>query len=176
MRPCFFTLFGLAASLAAGCQTAPREYVEESPVLISEVHFKPSDEQGSVEFIEVANVSGQAIDLSGWQVTGAGRVVLPNGSRLGPGQALILCRNELALQDAFGDKLASAAELTGKLKRTGETLRIEDPSGVVADEVVYEESMAEVQKATGTGLSLHRLDPPQGAELWRSGKPTPGVK
>ena len=77
-----------------GCQTQKQhDYRETTPVRVTELHFAPSEEQGDVEFIEIANVTDKSVDLSGWQVTGAQRMSLPDGTELAAKKALVICKN-----------------------------------------------------------------------------------
>jgi hypothetical protein len=153
------------------------QYRDKTPVRVSEIHFDPSADQGKVEFIEISNVSKEAVDLSGWQVTGAGRVALPKGTRLEPGASLVLCQDLDAFPESFPRAPKAIGLLLGKLKNSGETVRIEDSDGLVADEASFEETEPEVIAAAGTGLSLERARVRTTASakgIWRAVKPSPG--
>ena len=171
--------FGLVAALLvvpglSSCKT-PKQfaYLEKTPVRVTELHFAPSDEQGNVEFIEIANVTDESVDISGWQVTGAKRMSLPDGTELASKKVLVICRDKAALKKTFkGAK--PVATFSGKLKNGGDTIRIEDPDGLVADEVTYDKKDPQVEKATGTGLSIHRRKGSKEKVIWKAAKPTPG--
>ncbi len=169
---------GLIAALVAfsgisSCEMPKQfDYRENTPVRVTEVYFESSAEHGDVEFIEIASVAEEPIDVSGWQVTGAGRLAIPPGTTLNPKSALVICRGADAFKQAFSG-VVPVAMFTGKLSNQGETIRVEDPSGQVADEVTYNESDPEVLKAAGTGMSIHRQKV-TGQPLWRAAKPTPG--
>jgi hypothetical protein len=173
-----FPIVALLTLASLGCAGAKEfTYLETSPVRITELHFDPSPAQGQAEFIEITNVSAKIVDLSGWQVTGAGRVALAAGTRLGPREVLILCQDPAAFQQAFAGAVAPGGTLSGKLRNAGETVRIEDTEGKVAEEASYDELDPEVKKAAGTGDSLHRRSAPGeagGGAAWKAGKPTPG--
>jgi hypothetical protein len=160
---------------AIGC-SASRPKLDTSPVVISELHFHPSDAQGSAEFIEIANITPQSVDLGDWQVTGAGRTAIPKGTALAAGATMVLCKHRPTLERIGGAALQTTLPIEGKLKNSGETVRIEDPQGRVADEVTYDNDQAEAKAADGTGSSLHRVrfTPPEGGEVWRAAAPTPG--
>ncbi len=168
---------GAAAWLGcAGAAPKPHAHLDNSSVRVTEIHFNPSDGQGHAEFIEIANVGSQPVDLSGWAVTGAGRVSFPKGKTLAPGQAAVLCKDTAAVQKAFGAKVAPIAVFTGKLKGKGDTVRIEDPSGKVADEAAYQEGKPAVKEASNTGRSLHRVKLTGDAStIWQAADPTPGT-
>ncbi len=149
-------------------------YLENSPVKITELHYNPSAEQGKVEFIEITNITTKPLDLSGWQVTGAGRVALPAGTELAARKAVVLCRDPDAFEKEFGRRVKPAATLPGKLSNKGEIVRIENPQGQVGDEVSYDKADPEVEKAAGTGLSIRRVGLTAAAVEWRAAKPSPG--
>ncbi len=155
------------------CKTQTQNKYREKPLVrVTEVHFEPSDEQGDVEFIEIANVTDDRVDISGWQVTGAQRLTLPAGTELDPKTALVICKDKAAFKKVFKG-VKPVATFAGKLKNGGDTIRIEDPDGKVADEVTYDKKDPEVEKAAGTGLSIRRRKVKDKA-MWRAGTPTPG--
>jgi len=162
---------------AFGCASDEKQYRETTPVRISEVYYQTPTTQGKAEFIEVGNFSKQPVDLSGWQVTGAGRLMLPAGTTLEPGKALVVVRDLKGFQAVFGAAVKPVMTFEGKLKNSGEPLRIEDPTGAVADEISYDEAVPEVQKAAGTGLSLQRVSTVATSEegAWKAAEPSPGV-
>ncbi len=148
-------------------------YREETPVRVTELHFEPSDEQGDVEFIEIANVTQARVDISGWQVTGAQRLTLPAGTKLDPKTAIVICKDKAAFKKAFKG-VKPVATFAGKLKNGGDTVRIEDPDGKVADEVTYDKKDPEIEKAAGTGLSIQRKRGSKDRVIWKAAKPSPG--
>lgn len=166
-----------AVFLAFGCGAPPRPRLEGSQLKVTEVHFDPSSEQGKAEFVEVANLGSAAADLSGWNITGPGRIALPAGTKLAPGAALVVAKEKAACEKLAGRSLEVAAVFAGKLRGKGETIRLEDPEGRVADEVSYDPADQEVAKAQRTGLSIHRANVDASGEpgrTWRAGPPTPG--
>lgn len=155
-----------------------RVYLDSTPVYIWEIHFDPSSEQQKVEFVEIVNTSREPVDLSGWQVTGAGRVTIPDGTTIAPGQTIVLSSEARAYRAVFPQAPDPVVLLRGKLSNEGETVRIEDPQGRVADEATYDPLVSdEVSKAVDSGLSIHRIRPKAqaGQDIWRAGPPDPGV-
>ena len=160
--------------IVVGCTTSPpREYRADTPVRITEIHYNPSRSQGRTEFIEVTNTSGAPVDLSGWTITGAGPLTLPKGTTLGPGESLVVCRDLEAFDRQWGMRVKPVGVFQGKLRNSGETVRVVDPEGRVADEAAYSDN-GEGAKADGTGLSLHRIRFRGGPDCWKAGEPTPG--
>lgn len=158
----------------AGSVPAPRTYLETSDVRVTEIHFDPSPSQRNAEFIELTNVGMKPLDLSGWQVTGPGRISLPEGTTLFAGRSAVICGDPTAFKKAFGP-IAPAAVFTGTLKRSGETILVEDPAGKVAEEVIYDELDPVTKQASNTGRSLQRTTYKRdAANLWKAAEPTPG--
>ncbi len=168
----------VGAAALAGCGAAatpkPRTYLPNSDVRITEIHFDPSPTQGQVEFIELANVGTAPAQLGGWEVTGAGRIALPAGTTLNPGDVAVLCKDAAALKRAFGKELAPIVTFRGKLRSSGETVRLEDPTGKIADEVSYSEAQPAAKEASDTGRSLHRTSFDRDGS-WNAADPTPGM-
>lgn len=177
MARSWMPLTAIACLAALGCASDQKQYLETTPVRISEVYYQTSATQGKAEFIEVGNFSKQTVDISGWQVTGAGRLSIPPGTTVEPGRAIVVARNVPGFQAVFGDAVKPVTTFDGKLKNSGETLRIEDPTGAVADEVSYDGTVPEVQKTAGTGLSLHRISTVSTSQegAWKAADPSPGV-
>ena len=170
-----FPLFGLL-TLSTSCRSMGKpEALPDSPVRITELHYHPSREQGEAEFIEITNVSDKKVDLSGWSVTGAKPVKLPQGTMLEPGESLVVCAHEGTIRRLWGKNVKVAGEFQGKLKNSGETVRILDPKGGVADEAVYSDSVEGLTKADGGGFSLHRKVFDSETTSWVAGEPTPGI-
>lgn len=157
---------------------APRTYRDSTPIRIMEILFDPTVEQQGVELVEIANVTGERQDVSGWQVTGAGRVQFPPGTILVPGEAIVLASDLAAYRAVFPGAREPLLTLSGKLSNEGETIRIEDPEGAVADEAKYDPlNDVDVADAVASGKSIHRVRPEAtaGRGLWRAAEPNPGI-
>lgn len=170
--PACFALLTLSFLGCSGKSAKEFTYLEKPTVLITEVHYAPSEEQGDAEFIEIANVTLGSLDLEGWQVTGAGRVSLPAGTSLESKSALVLCRKGGDFLTLYPE-IQPAAFFEGKLSnKKGEVLRVEDPHGRVADEAAYDPVDAKVKEAAKTGKSLHRARVLP--VVWHVSEPSPG--
>ena len=157
----------------AGCRAFQDPVLRNAPLIFTEIHFAPSAEQGgaTAEFIEVANRSESAVDASGWSIAGIGECTFRPGLRIEPGQAVVVCKVEEAIEKLAGGPVVVAATFTGKLKNEGETLTLLDPSGRIADQVAYDPANAVVASAIDTGKSLQR---PKGARNWTAAPASPG--
>jgi hypothetical protein len=101
-----------------------------SPVVINEILPAPLttdwDGDGTPgemdEWIELISVAADPLDLGGWSLSAGGVVyVIPDGATLEPGAFLVLYRRTTAIP--LGD--------------AGGTLRLFDPDGAVADQVIF---------------------------------------
>jgi len=101
------------------------------------------------EFIELINMGGAAVDISGWLLDdadgGSAPQTLPSGTTLGPGEI-------------------RAFNFNG-LNNTGDTARLLWPDGRVADSYTYDDS--------DENISVARV--PDGGGWTECGTPTPGA-
>jgi len=84
-------------------------------IVINEIHFDPDVKTESVEFIELHNAGGSAVNLSGWQFTEGVTYTISNGTSLAAGGHLVVAQNPTALLAKFG--VAALGPWTGKLSR-----------------------------------------------------------
>ncbi|MFK8025607.1 MAG: CotH kinase family protein [Ilumatobacter sp.] len=150
------TTFMVAAPATSGTVVAasPRD------VVVNEIMYHPEDDDPNGEFLELANRTDRAINLSGWCIDGVdfcfpGARVLPAG----------------------GFVLTTSAEWSGRLSNGGEDLALIDPAGTVIDEFEYDDKGKWPANADGNGASLQRRrtnvdgDDPGN---WFGGRSTPG--
>jgi len=173
MRELAIAVFGSLSMVVCGCVSSPPPKLADSPVRITEVHFFPAPTQGDAEFVEITNVSAKPADLSGWEVGGIGNLKLPAGTVVPAGGSIVLGKSVLAIEKLAGERVAIPATFSGKLRNEGETIRILDPQGRLADEMSYGAATEGYTGASATGFSLQRSESPSGA-AWKAAKPTPG--
>ncbi|MBN1420529.1 MAG: lamin tail domain-containing protein [Planctomycetes bacterium] len=173
MRMMSFVLIGALSIIACGCVTAPPPKLPDSPVRITEVHFFPAPTQGDAEFVEITNVSAKPVDLSGWEVDGIGNMKLPAGTVIPAGGSIVLGKSVFAVEKLAGGKVSVPATFSGKLKNEGETIRVLDRQGRVADEMAFGPTTEGFAGASATGFSLQRSEGPSSV-AWKAAKPTPG--
>jgi len=128
-------------------------YVEQS-VIISEIHYNPSPEQGSdgdYEFIELANRGESLADLSGWRCDDGVEFTFPDGTVLGPNERLVVAANAACYQDL--DCIILEWE-SGKLANEGEAIRFVDEDGFWIDLVSYDDGAPWPEDADHAGSSL----------------------
>jgi hypothetical protein len=134
-------------------------------VVINEIHYHPAEKRAN-EFIELHNPSEQPVDLSDWTLE---KYRFAKGLSLPPNGFTVVATDPAAFRKEFGfDPLGP---LPGKLKHSGETLRLRDASGQPVDTVRYQKTFPWPVAAAGDGPSLERVHPSLDAASpasWRS--------
>jgi hypothetical protein len=154
------------------------------PLVISEIMYRPPDngtnDNSADEFIEVLNISGQAVSLfdtnhptNTWKLTGGADLVFPAGRTLAAGEYLLLVNfdpADTALLAAFRARYGVGTEVqifgpySGKLDNSADDVELKKPTTplpggvpyVLVDKVDYEDAAPWPGGADGYGLSLQR--------------------
>src|SRR4029078_5255869 len=122
---------------------------------ISEIMYHPPEGEDH-EWLELVNRESFEVDLGGFVTRGV-TATLPAGTRIGPGEYLVLAANA----DVFAEEhpgVNVAAQFTGKLSDKGERLALETPSGQVLTEVTYGDAGFWPRSPDGHGWSLVPAD------------------
>lgn len=149
-------------------------------VVINELMYNPYDDPADpagagdeLEFVELYNPSAtEAVDLSGWEVTGV-ELRVPPGAVLLPGAWLVVVRDDVRFRARYGPGPFVAAEYDGKLDGGGERVALVDRAGKVVDEVTYDDAPPWPVAPDGTGPSLELIDPGLDNALPSSWAPSP---
>ena len=131
----------------------------ETPIVIQEIHYNPSKDQGEddlYEFVELINVGEIAVSLEGFAFTDGISFTFPASATLEAGQCLVVARDAAT----YSTLDCPVFEWTdGKLSNAGERLELVDASGVVVDTVTYDDDTPWSEAADGEGASLVVIDP-----------------
>jgi len=130
-----------------------------SPIVISELHYNPSLTQGidnNFEFIELYNRGNTTVDLSGYRFIEGLEFGLPPGTRLAPGQCLLISKRAQTYRDAPCEVQQWAR---GSLSNGGEVVRLLDRAGVEVDSVKYDDVPPWPEEADSGDASLEIIDP-----------------
>ena len=92
--------------------------------------------ESSEEWVELYNKSDHAVDLSGWRFDDAIHYDFPQGTTLGAGEYLVVANDPAALAVKFPGVPAIGPFIDG-LGNVSDRIALEDPTGNVADEVLY---------------------------------------
>ena len=141
-------------------------------VVINEVMYDVSGTDTDREWLEVANIGNEAVDLTGWKLFEANvnhSLTVNQGSANIPagGYAVIVDSPVKFLTDWPGFS-GAVLDSSFSLSNSGESLVLKDASSAVIDEVNYDVSIG----AGGDGNSLQRSAT---AGVWLSALPTPGL-
>ncbi len=150
----------------------------DSVVVFNEIHYHPADE--TPEWIELHNLMGVTVDLSGWRFEGAGTLTFAEGTRI-PGRGFLLLAAQPEHPRLRGLPVYPEA-LTGRLSNQGETLQLFNPSDRVMDQVRYRGSGDWPVGTAGSGATLAKRDETSaesGPQNWTASPQlggTPGVR
>lgn len=122
-----------------------------SPVVINEIHYNPpSEKSDDYEFIELINIGGKAIDLSGYAFTGIDFTFAAD-TAIAPGEYVLICKKA----KLYKDKAAQVFQWDdGKLSNKGEALSLFDANENMVDYVRFNDGFNWPQNADGEGFSL----------------------
>ena len=143
-------------------------------VVINEIHHNPDIDTEPVEFIELYNAGVDAIDISGWFLSGGVSYTFPGNTILGVNEYILVGQDPVAIDSKFG--VASYGPFVGKLANDGETVTLRDAAGVEVDRVDYQLGFPWPTVGDAPGNSMQLLNPVLDNDLggsWRSGTPTP---
>src|SRR5678815_1910958 len=98
MRDDMFTLAsyrigGLFLASLLAVAVAPLVRGDEKDVIINEIMYHPPNELQNLQFVELLNRGQTAVDLSNWSFSKGIKYVFPQGTSIGPGSYLVICRN-----------------------------------------------------------------------------------
>jgi hypothetical protein len=139
------------------------------PVVINEIMYRPYaelDDERRTEFIELFNHGLEAVELTGWGLSGDVRFQFPAGAVLGPGEYLLLAWDPERVVGLYG---LEAARVLGPyspgLSNGGGRVVLYGADGRVVDAVRYDDdfpwpSLADGHgRVEGVGRSLERRLP-----------------
>ena len=126
--------------------------------------FRNSDNQ----WLEIANRSGDPVDVGGWDFGDGIGFTFPAGTMLAAGEHACIARDAASFAAAFpGARLLG--EFSGSLSRTGERLELRDANNNPVDELRYFDSgrWPDAPDGGGSTLELRDLDADNSiAEAW----------
>ncbi len=138
---------------------------------ITEVNYHPSDpttaelaaipslSRSSFEFIELANISNQPINLLGAQFTAGIDFVFPSTS-LAPGEVAVLVSQPDGFRARYGNTVRILGQWTDRnLSNGGELITLADPIGSVLASFEYDDAAPWPTAADGNGFTLSLINP-----------------
>ena len=142
-------------------------------IVITEINFDPADGNGTpqpeLEFVEIFNDGSEPYDLSGYRFTRGISFVFPEGTFIGDGDYLVVCRDQAAVQARYGIS-ATFGNFIGTLDNSGETIELGNPQGLGVSKVTYNDRGQWPGGAKGTGHTLSIESPysdPDDPDNWK---------
>ncbi|NLT77361.1 MAG: lamin tail domain-containing protein, partial [Planctomycetes bacterium] len=121
---------------------------------ISELMYHPADP--NAEYVELANVGSQTIDLSRVAFTDGIQFTFPS-VELAPGAYLLVAEDMAAFAAAYGADLPVVGPYSGKLSNAGERVALRDATGAIIQSFTYCDDWYAI--TDGQGFSLTAKDP-----------------
>ena len=200
---------GRLTRLAANSFGSANGDSEVGPLVISEVNYHPGDPSAlalsidptltdnDLEFIEIANPTSAAIDLTNWRIRGEADFDFAAGTVLAAGEAIVVVSfdpvsdpvKRIAFLNHYGlsgGAVTLVGGLSGSLSNSSGRVSLQQSDApdllgeiprVVVDEVVYDD-LSPFPDADGNGQSLERVEFAVTGNLassWIAATPTPGV-
>lgn len=128
-------------------------------VVLNELMYHDSNPALNLEFVELKNTTGAAINVGGWEVSeNDDRFFIPPGTSISAGGYLTIAGSLSNLISAYGPIANSIGNLTFDLDNIGEDIFLKDPNGAVIDSVNYGDGAPWPTLADGDGPSMERID------------------
>jgi len=146
----------------------PNEAPFDSVIEISQVESHPESGNQDEEYIELVNAQDYAVDLTGWQLTGAVSHEFLPGTVIVSGGTLYVSPNVRAFMDRDtspkrGEGLFVQGDYDGHLSNWGETLRLLDQYGVEVSSVSIQGLPSDQQQSLRISeIMYHPADPGTG--------------
>ena len=128
---------GIAArrTVFAADSRVPGNQPAAPDIVIDEIQHSPTGGD-TAEFIELYNPGSQAIDLSGWTLTGGATLSVQPGTVILPHATMTFVSSDPTFRTTYGATVFVGDRYTGKLPATG-TLTLTRPDATVADTLTY---------------------------------------
>ncbi|MES2467525.1 MAG: lamin tail domain-containing protein [Verrucomicrobiota bacterium] len=149
LSPRYRLLIVKGFALAAALTTASRG--ADSVVIFNEVQYHPA--AGGTEWVELRNLNGVNVDVSGWRLSSAVDFRFPEGIVI-PGHGFLLVAANPAHPSLAGK--AALGPFTGSLANSGETLRLRNQTDRIMDEMTWSDGGDWPVGADGSGSTLAR--------------------
>ncbi len=108
----------------------------DADIIINEIHYDPPVKTELLEFVELHNTGGAAVDLSGWRFSAGVDFTFPHGTTIAAGGYVVVGENPAALRTKFG--VTALGPWAGQLANDGEAITLRNAAGEVVDEVDYQ--------------------------------------
>ncbi len=133
-------------------------------IVINEIFYKGADPTpptvpSGEQWVELYNKSASPVDVSGWQFSEGISYTFPAATPLIPAGGYVVVAWNPATFATLHAGVTAYGPFNGSLSGSGETIKLSDANGNVADEVRYHDGGRWSQWADGGGSSLELIDP-----------------
>ena len=128
-------------------------------LVITEIHYNPSQQYGSdeaLEFVEILNTGTAAVSLEGFSISEGIEFEFPAGSVIAESERIVVARSATTYADSG---YAVFQWSSGALANEGERITLVDDSNLVIDSVAYGTRSPWPDEPDGNGPSLAIVDP-----------------
>ncbi|MES2706602.1 MAG: lamin tail domain-containing protein [Verrucomicrobiota bacterium] len=139
---------------AAFCLSTAFAHAADSVVVFNEINYHPAAAAGT-EWIELRNLMGVNVDISGWRLAEGTDYTFPKGTVIA-GHGFLLVAADPANAGLAGK--GALGPLKGALNNSGETLQLRNNSDRIMDEVTYSDSGDWPAGPDGGGPTLAKRD------------------
>jgi len=127
-------------------------------IVINEIMSDPISEQDQAEFIELRNITGSPVSLTGWKLKGGVDFDFLAGTNIPANGYLVVGGNKTFLQAIYPTAII-VGDWSGKLGNKRDLIRLLDQYDNLADEVDYREGGDWPNFSTNKGSSLELINP-----------------
>jgi hypothetical protein len=141
----------------------------QAQVVINEIFCGVPNDMPDLQWVELANTTGQAVNLGGWSLAKGVKFKFSDNAAIQPQGHLVVCRNREAFRKYYTAPVAG--EFDKPLKKSGEQLELRDAGGKTIDSILYEDKAPWPIRLDGS--SLERICPTASGKLPENWAPSP---
>jgi len=137
-------------------------------LIVSEIHYHPTDESPGTEFIELLNISPtETIDLTNASFTAGINFTFLPSTTLAPGERILVVEDAASMITTYGNGLNLAGEFSNltKLANSGEQIVLTGAEGATIFDLEYHDKDPWPVFADGEGCALTLIQPQSRPDL-----------
>jgi len=145
-------------------------------VVINEVLYHAPDDWDNVQFVELHNTGGQAVDLAGWKLTKGAQYTFPAATTIAANGYVVVCKNLKEFRTHYG--FDAVGPFMGSLDHGSDQITLVNAAGKTVDTIKYRSRAPWPVAADGYSSSLERICPTlaiTGPENWAPSPMAPGT-
>ncbi len=157
--------------ICAVCTGPIHSVLADTVVVFNEIMYNPANDVQELEFVEIYNTLSFDMDISLWKLAGGIEYTFPVGATVPSEGCVLIAKSPSALEAATGIS-GVLGPFNRQLANGGESVRLENNSGRVMDEIEYGDGGQWPVAPDGSGASLAKIDPFTAsvpADNWHSG-------